>query len=49
MRPNPWPTTQEHDWEAAVADYQEARALREEAVTKMSEVLTRAGIGGFDV
>lgn len=48
VRQNPWPKTEEHDWETAVADYQEARALREEAVAKMSEVLTRAGIGGFD-
>lgn len=49
VRKNPWPDTEEHDWEAAVADYQEARTLREAAITKMSEVLTRAGIGGFDV
>ncbi len=48
VRPNPWPKSEEHDWETAVADYQEARTLREEAVAKMSEVLTRAGIGGFD-
>ncbi|MCV7040501.1 hypothetical protein H7I58_17420, partial [Mycolicibacterium moriokaense] len=48
VRKNPWPETEEHDWEAAVADYQEARTLREAAITKMSEVLTRAGIGGFD-
>lgn len=48
VRHNPWPKAEEHDWETAVAEYQEARALREEAVAKMSEVLTRAGIGGFD-
>lgn len=46
---NPWPQTETHDLQTAVADWQEARSRREEALERMSEVLTRAGIGGFDV
>ncbi|MGJ6122692.1 N-6 DNA methylase [Mycolicibacterium sp. Y3] len=49
IRRNPWPQTESHDLEAAVADWQEARAQREEALERMSQVLTEAGIGGFDV
>lgn len=45
---NPWPQTESHDLEAAVADWQEARAEREAAQARMAEVLTEAGIGGFD-
>lgn len=47
-RRNPWPKTDSHDLQTAVAEWQEARALREEAMARMSEVLTEAGIGGFD-
>ncbi|MHA7284609.1 HsdM family class I SAM-dependent methyltransferase [Arthrobacter sp. TMS2-4] len=49
VRRNPWPQAEIHDLEAAVADWQEARAQREEALEKMARVLTEAGIGGFDV
>lgn len=45
---NPWPQTESHDLEAAIADWQEARAEREVALERMSEILTAAGIGGFD-
>ena len=45
---NPWPQTESHDFEAAVAEWQEARARREDALERMSQVLTEAGIGGFD-
>ncbi|WP_083679986.1 MULTISPECIES: class I SAM-dependent DNA methyltransferase [unclassified Pseudonocardia] len=48
VRRNPWPETQSHDLEAAVADWQEARAEREAAQARMAQVLTEAGIGGFD-
>jgi type I restriction enzyme M protein len=47
-RPNPWPQAESHDLESAVADWQEARAAREEAQAAMDAVLTAAGIGGFD-
>jgi hypothetical protein len=49
IRRNPWPQTASHDLESAVADWQEARAQREEALDRMARVLTEAGIGGFDV
>lgn len=49
VRRNPWPETESHDLEAAVADWQESRAHREEALARMAQVLTEAGIGGFDV
>lgn len=45
---SPWPQTQSHDLEAAIADWQEARAVREEAQATMAAVLSAAGIGGFD-
>ncbi len=48
VRRNPWPQTESHDLVAAIADWQEARAQREEAQSRMAEVLTAAGIGGFD-
>lgn len=48
-RRNPWPQTESHDLDAATADWQEARASREEAQNRMIEVLTEAGIGGFSV
>ncbi|MFJ2571994.1 class I SAM-dependent DNA methyltransferase [Streptomyces halstedii] len=48
VRHNPWPQTQSHDLAAAIADWQEARAVREEAQASMAAVLTAAGIGGFD-
>ena len=48
VRQNPWPQTQSHDLDTAIADWQEARAVREEAQAVMAEVLTAAGIGGFD-
>lgn len=48
VKHNPWPQTESHDLDAAVADWQEARALREEAQAAMAAVLTAAGIGGFD-
>ncbi|WP_431785007.1 HsdM family class I SAM-dependent methyltransferase [Microbacterium maritypicum] len=47
-RPNPWPHTESHDLESAIADWQEARTAREEAQATMDAVLTAAGIGGFD-
>lgn len=47
-RPNPWPQAESHDLDSAVADWQEARAAREEAQAAMDAVLTAAGIGGFD-
>lgn len=46
---NPWPQTESHDLEAAVAEWQEARARREEALEHMAQVLGEAGIGGFNV
>lgn len=48
VRRNPWPQTTTHDLATAVSDWQEARAQREEALERMSQVLTEAGIGGFD-
>ncbi|MGW4089157.1 HsdM family class I SAM-dependent methyltransferase [Nocardia sp. NPDC004750] len=48
VRPNPWPQTESHDLDAAIADWQEARAQREEAQSTMVDILTAAGIGGFD-
>lgn len=46
---NPWPQTESHDLESAVAEWQEARAHREEALDRMAQVLGEAGIGGFNV
>ncbi|WP_229400846.1 HsdM family class I SAM-dependent methyltransferase [Micromonospora okii] len=48
VRHNPWPQTQSHDLDTAIADWQEARAVREEAQVAMAAVLSAAGIGGFD-
>lgn len=48
LRGNPWPQTESHDLEAAIADWQEAKAEREAALQRMSEVLNVAGIVGFD-
>jgi hypothetical protein len=48
VRHNPWPQVRSHDLETAIADWQEARAVREEAEAAMAAVLTAAGIGGFD-
>ncbi|MFC7487851.1 HsdM family class I SAM-dependent methyltransferase [Knoellia sp. CPCC 206453] len=48
VRQSPWPQTHSHDLDAAIADWQEARAVREEAQAAMAAVLTAAGIGGFD-
>ncbi|TLW91862.1 restriction endonuclease [Saccharomonospora piscinae] len=48
VRQNPWPQTQSHDLDTAIADWQEARAVREEAQAAMAAVLSAAGIGGFD-
>lgn len=48
VRRNPWPQTTTHDLETAVSEWQEARAHREEALERMAQVLTEAGIGGFD-
>ncbi|MFJ4220037.1 class I SAM-dependent DNA methyltransferase [Curtobacterium luteum] len=47
-RANPWPQTQTHDLDAAIADWQEARTARESAQHAMSAVLAAAGIVGFD-
>ncbi|PIO50176.1 restriction endonuclease [Leucobacter sp. OAMLP11] len=49
VRRNPWPQAQTHDLNTAVADWQEARALRDEALERMTQALGEAGIGGFDV
>ena len=49
VRRNPWPQAETHDFDSAVADWQEARALREEALERMNQVMLDAGIGGFDV
>jgi len=48
VRRNPWPQAESHDLEAAISDWQEARAEREAAQVRMAEVLSEAGIGGFD-
>lgn len=49
VRRNPWPQTETHDLDAAIADWQEARAQREETYARMNEALLDAGIGEFDV
>lgn len=49
IRRNPWPQPESHDFEEAVADWKEARAQREAALDHMAQVLTDAGIVGFDV
>lgn len=45
---NPWPKTDAHDLDSAMADWQEARASREEAYGRMAEALLNAGLGGLD-
>lgn len=47
VTPNPWPQVETHDLDAAVASWQEARAMREEAQVRLAEALKNAGIGGF--
>ena len=47
-RRNPWPQPATHDLVTAVSEWQEARVQREEAMQRMAQVLTEAGIGGFD-
>lgn len=48
-RRNPWPVVKTHHLETAVSEWQEARAQREEAMDRMAQVFSEAGIGGFDV
>lgn len=48
VRRDPWPHLEAHDLDAAIADWQEARAQREEAMERMNQVFFDAGIGGFD-
>ncbi|PKI89878.1 restriction endonuclease [Actinomycetales bacterium SN12] len=49
VRRNPWPQAETHDLYEAVADWQEARTQRDEALDHMTRILSEAGIGGFDV
>lgn len=49
VRRNPWPQAETHDLDAAIADWQEARAQREETYARMNQALLDAGIGEFDV
>lgn len=49
VRHNPWPQTESHDLDAAISSWQEARAEREAAQEHMTQILSEAGIGGFDV
>lgn len=46
---NPWPRIESHDLEGSISAWHEARAERETAQERMSQILTEAGIGGFDV
>lgn len=48
VRRNPWPQSETHDFSTAVSEWQEARAVREEALETMALVLRDAGIEGFD-
>ncbi|QCH24428.1 Restriction enzyme BgcI subunit alpha [Mycobacteroides salmoniphilum] len=48
VRPNPWPQTESHDLDEALSNWQEARAEREAAQERMMQILSEAGIGGFD-
>lgn len=48
VKPNPWPRAESHDLEAAISSWQEARAEREAAQERMGQILSDAGIGGFD-
>ena len=49
VRPNPWPQSDELDYGTAISEWHEARAERFAAEERMIQVLTEAGIGGFDV
>uniref|UniRef100_UPI003F496299 HsdM family class I SAM-dependent methyltransferase n=2 Tax=Paenarthrobacter nicotinovorans TaxID=29320 RepID=UPI003F496299 len=49
IRRNPWPQAETHDLYEAVADWQEARTQRDLALDHMTQTLSEAGIGGFDV
>ncbi|MFS0717344.1 N-6 DNA methylase [Arthrobacter sp. 1P04PC] len=49
IRRNPWPQAATHDLDTAVTDWQEARTQRNEASERMIEVLSSAGIEGFNV
>lgn len=46
---NPWPRKESHDLASTISAWQEARAERESAQEKMTQILTQSGIGGFDV
>lgn len=48
VRPNPWPQVETHDLETAISDWQEARAERESAQERVTQILSEMGIGGFD-
>lgn len=48
VKQNPWPRDETYDLDAAISNWQEARAEREAAQERMAEVLMNAGIGGFD-
>lgn len=48
IRRNPWPQPASHDLDSAVTDWQEARTQRDEASARMMDVLSAAGIEGFD-
>lgn len=48
VRRNPWPKNHAHDLDSALAEWQEARAAREDAYSRMNETLLAAGLGGFD-
>ena len=48
IRRNPWPQAPAHDLDEALAEWQEARAQRDEALERMNQALFDAGIGGFD-
>ncbi|WP_259906593.1 N-6 DNA methylase [Dietzia cinnamea] len=49
VRRNPWPQIETHDLDTALANWQEAKAQREDAYDRMNKALLDAGIGGFDV
>lgn len=48
IRRNPWPQPATHDLDSAVTDWQEARTQRDEASARMMEILSAAGIEGFN-
>lgn len=49
VRRNPWPQIETHDLDTALANWQEAKAQREDSYDRMNQALLDAGIGGFDV